>query len=169
MGKLKDLFYKITRGSGEPKPNDFGPTKKLNLAALQEKYPVKIEVVSATVGTNPGCACGGSCACGSGKKTVTDAELLAHLTEEGLTAKPKPKKVSAAEKEATAAAKKAATPDAYVAEVKKQAVKKAPSKSVEKRVAIQKDAADAPVVAKKPATKKPAAKPAAKKPAPKKK
>lgn len=104
MGKIKDLFYKVTRGSEALKPNDLGPAKKLNLAAIQERVPVKIEVVPATVGTNPGCACGGSCACGGKKKTVTDAELKAHLKGEGLIA------------------------DDYVAEVKKQAVKKAPAK-----------------------------------------
>jgi hypothetical protein len=158
MGKIKDLFYKITRGSEALKPNDFGPAKKLNLAAKQESVPVKVkvEIVKATVGTNPGCACGGSCACGGKKKTVTDAELQAHLVGEGIVAaeaKPKAKRVTAAEKEATAAAK-ATTKSDYTATVKKQAVKKAPAKSTEKRVAIQKDVADTPVAKKKPAPKK---------------
>jgi hypothetical protein len=158
MGKIKDLFYKVTRGSEALKPNDLGPAKKLNLAAKQESVPVKVkvEVVKATVGTNPGCACGGSCACGGKKKkTVTDAELEAHLSDEGLivkkpTPKPKAKRVTAAEKEATAAAK-ATTKSEYTATVKKQAVKKAPAKVTEKKIAIAKDLADTPV---KPVAKK---------------
>jgi len=150
MGKIKDLFYKVTRGSEALKPNDFGPAKKLAKPAevkAAEPVKVKVQIVKATVGTNPGCACGGTCACGGKKKTVTDAELKAHLVGEGLVAekpKPKAKRVTAAEKEATAAAK-ATTKSEYTATVKKQAVKKAPAKVTEKKEAIKKDLADTPV------------------------
>ena len=165
MGKIADLYYKITRGEGKAKPYEHGPA-----VTLKAK-----------------CGCGGQCGCDSiesleksagltkkvsvtivpattdDKPSTIPADLKAHLLEEGQT---KPVKTRVVKPEPKVISEVAP----IVAEINKKATapkKKPVSKSEEKRVAIQKDALDEPVAKKTPA-KKPSAS-TAKKPAPKKK
>jgi hypothetical protein len=149
MGKISDLYYKLTRGKNVPKPNDFGPAVVLKgkcgcggkcgcnsveslekSAGIQKKVSVKI--VKATTDSKP---------------STIPAELKAHLESEGFI---KPPVVEEINKKAKTVAKKPV------------------AKVTEKKEAIAKDLADTPAPAKKPVAKK-ATPSTAKKPAPKKK
>jgi translation initiation factor 1 (eIF-1/SUI1) len=170
MGKIQELFYKITRG-GKPKPWEHGPA-----SVLKDK-----------------CGCGGNCQCNSiesleksagiSKKvsikvvpatvdgTATSvpkvpAEIRDHLIEEGHIKPARKSKVEQVKEDAERM-KKQVPPVIDGINKKAAAPKKPAAKTPTKKEAIAKDLADEPVAKKTPA-KKPSAS-TAKKPAPKKK
>lgn len=157
MGIFNKIIKKLRGGAAAP--NEHGPAVKFAAATL-----------------NKGCACGGSCACGTkGSKPVSVApvvkiEKVSATTDRNpatipvLPSEPvvvKAKRVTAAEKEATSAAKEVVKSD-YTATVKKQAVKKSTTPKDGDGDGKINDG-------KKNEAKAPVKKPAAKKPTPKKK
>jgi hypothetical protein len=142
MGKISDLFYKLTRGKDAPKPNDFGPAKVLKAK----------------------CGCGKECGCNSieslersaGIVKKVDIKIVPATVDGTATSIPKTRVVNADPK---------TSPVPVVAKLNEKAKatpkKKPVAKTTEKKEAIAKDLADTPA----PAVKKPVAK----KPTPKKK
>jgi hypothetical protein len=175
MGKIADLFYKLTRGAEAPKPWENGPAvvlkdkcgcgkecgcnsvESLERSAGIEKK-IKIEIVPATTDSKP---------------STIPADLKAHLEAEGK--KPAPVRKSKVEKvieESEHQPKQKVAP--VIEGINKKATenkKKPVAKATEKKDAIAKDLADTPAPKKKPVAKKPAElkAPVAKKPTPKKK
>lgn len=168
MGKIQELFYKITRG-GKPKPWEHGPA-----SVLTEK-----------------CGCGGNCQCNSiesleksagvskkvsikvvpatvdGTATSIPKDIHDHLAEEGHIKPIRKSKLEQVKEDAERMKKQ--VPPVIEGINKKAATPKKPAapKTPTKKEAIAKDLADEPVAKKTPA-KKPSAS-TAKKPAPKKK
>jgi hypothetical protein len=169
---IKNLFWKIVR-NGKPAPYQHGPAAVIR-NEKNNKWttysPEKLSSGKCPVGgdanllaSSDGCKCGGNCQCKRGASDEKTSEAIAKIIEQEFgkpvattemktnkefvkdveTVKP----VVAKTKTATPAKPKAATP-----------AKKPVAKVTEKKVAIAKDLADEPVVAKKPAAKKSAPK-----------
>jgi hypothetical protein len=167
MGKISDLFYKLTRGKQALKPWEHGPAK----AVLSDK-----------------CGCNGNCQCNSIESLEKSAgiakkvsvkivpatvdgtiasiprEIAEHMVEEGILTPAKPKRKPKLEQVIEDAERMKKPPviegiNKKVSDNKKAPAKKPVAKTTEKKQAIAKDLADTPSpVVKKPVAKKPAPK-----------